>query len=110
MTNMLDDRPWIEKEIPAKPQVRIGTFSVRRWVAIAAVIAVVVGGPLGVSYVRALTVPGGGALGARTVDWVRSMGGSRLVAWFENMYYGHNAPPAGGTPAGRCGRGCSGLP
>ena len=28
------------------------------------------------------------------------MGGSRLVAWFENMYYGHDAPPAGGTPAG----------
>ena len=83
MTNMLDDRPWIEKEIPAKPQVRIGTFSVRRWVAIVAAIAVVVAGPLGISYVRALTVPGGGALGARTVDWVRSMGGSRLVAWFE---------------------------
>jgi hypothetical protein len=100
VTNILDDRPWIEKEVPAKPQVRIGTYSVRRWVAIVAVVAVVVGGPLGVSYIRALTVPGGGALGARTVDWVRSMGGSRLVAWFENMYYGHNAPPAGGAPAG----------
>src|SRR5207245_2823381 len=49
MTNLLDDRPWIEKEVPAKRQVRIGTFSVRRWVAIAAVIAAVVGGPLGVS-------------------------------------------------------------
>jgi hypothetical protein len=99
MTNMLDDRPWIERDVPpGKPRVNIGTFSVRRWVAIVAVIAVVVGGPLGASYVRALTVPGGGALGARTVDWVRSMGGSRLVAWLENAYYGHNAPPAGGAP------------
>jgi hypothetical protein len=98
MTNMLDDRPWIQKEAPGKPRVQIGTLSVRRWVAIVALVAVVVGTPLGVSYVQALTVPGGGALGARTVDWVRSMGGSRLVAWFENMYYGHNAPPAGGAP------------
>ncbi|HEY4938613.1 MAG TPA: hypothetical protein VIJ69_06260, partial [Actinomycetota bacterium] len=73
MTNMLDDRPWIRKEDPGKPRVQIGTLSVRRWVAIVGLIAVVVGTPLGVSYVQALTVPGGGALGARTVDWVRSM-------------------------------------
>jgi hypothetical protein len=99
MTNKLDDRPWIEKEAPGPPRVQIGTHSLRRWVAIVVAIAVVVGALLGVSYVRALTVPGGGALGARTVDWVRSMGGSRLVAWFENMYYGHNAPPAGGAPS-----------
>jgi hypothetical protein len=99
MTNKLDDRPWIEKEAPGPPRVQIGTLSLRRWVAIVVAFAVVVGALLGVSYVRALTVPGGGALGARTVDWVRSMGGSRLVAWFENMYYGHNAPPAGGAPS-----------
>lgn len=99
MTKTLDDRPWIESDVEEKPRVHIGTFSVRRWVAIVVAIAIVVGGPLGISYFRALTVAGGGSLGARSVDWVRSIGGSRLVAWLENTYYSHNAPPTGGTPS-----------
>lgn len=98
MTKTLDDRPWIEQDPPPKPRVRIGMFSVRRWVAVVVVVAVAAGGPLGVSYLRAMTVPGGGSLTARTADWVRSIGGSRVVAWFENEYYGHHAPPKGGAP------------
>jgi hypothetical protein len=106
VTKTLEDRPWIEKDVPVgPPRVRIGTLSVRRWVAILAVIAVVIGGPLGVSYLHAITVPGGGSLGARSVDWVRSMGGSRLVAWLENTYYGHNPPPTGGAPSSMNGGG-----
>jgi len=101
VTSKLDDRPWVERDLPpVKPRVQIGTYSVRRWVAILAVIAVVVGGPLGISYLRAVTVAGGGTFGAKSVDWVRSMGGSRLVAGVENTWYGHHAPPKGGAPSG----------
>ena len=45
-----------------------------------------------------MTVPGGGTFGARSVDWVRQMGGSRVVAWLENVWYGYRQPPAGGMP------------
>ena len=100
MTRIMEDRPWVEKDEAPKPRVTIGGFSMRRWLAIVLAAGIVLGAPLGWSYVRALTVPGGGSLTARSVDWVRQIGGSRIVAWIENWYYGHTAPAAGGAPTG----------
>src|SRR2546430_15214335 len=88
MTNMLDDRPWVEKEVPAKPQVRIGTFSVRRWVAIVAVGAVAVGGPPGGSHPPALPRARGRAPRARARRRGGAVGG----------------PRAGGGGGGKCER------
>ncbi len=97
----LDDRAWVTQEVPSGPPgVRVGPFDLRRWVAAALAVVVIAGVPLSWSFARALTVPGGGSLGARTADWVRAMGGSRLIAWMENTYYSHHPPPAGGTPSG----------
>ncbi len=53
---------------------------------------------VGWSYGHALTVPGGGSAGIRTVEWIRDHGGSGLVAGMENLWYSHHAPPKGGKP------------
>jgi hypothetical protein len=55
--------------------------------------------PLDWSYSRAMTAPGGGSAGLRTVEWVRSVGGGDLVGWTENWWYRHHPPPVGGVPA-----------
>ena len=50
------------------------------------------------SYGTALTAPGGGNFGIRTVEWIRGHGGASFVAWAENTWYGLNKPPVGGKP------------
>ncbi len=55
--------------------------------------------PLDWSYSRAMTAPGCGSAGLRTVEWVRSIGGGDLVGWTENWWYRHHPPPVGGQPA-----------
>jgi hypothetical protein len=51
------------------------------------------------SYVRALTVPGGGSLGVRSVDWLRQEGFSQEVAGLENLWYTYQTVPKGGHPS-----------
>ncbi len=51
----------------------------------------------GFSYVRAMTSPGTDSIGARSVEWVRSHGGSRIVRWAESVWYSHHQPPKGGV-------------
>lgn len=45
-----------------------------------------------VSYLNALTFPGHASTEVRTVDWVRDIGGNRLVDSAENWWYTHHAP------------------
>ncbi len=71
-----------------------GRAWLRRLVCLIALPLVVVGW----SYGHALTVPGGGSLGVRTVEWIRSHGGAGTVAGVENFWYSHHAPPKGGKP------------
>lgn len=50
------------------------------------------------SYTSALTAPGSTGLGVRSVEWLRGHGGGGLVAWVEDAWYSHHAPPVGGRP------------
>ena len=52
----------------------------------------------GWSYFSAITAPGTESLQAKTVEWVRSHGGSGIVRWVENEWYSHHQPPKGGRP------------
>jgi hypothetical protein len=45
-----------------------------------------------VSYLNALTFPGQASTEVRTVDWVRDIGGNRLVDSAENWWYTRHAP------------------
>ena len=61
--------------------------------AVIAVFFIVVGW----SYVHAVTAPGTDSLQAKSVEWVRSHGGSGIVRWVENEWYSHHQPPKGGS-------------
>ena len=50
----------------------------------------------GWSYAHAITAPGTDSLQAKSVEWVRSHGGSGIVRWVENEWYSHHQPPKGG--------------
>ncbi|HWD52676.1 MAG TPA: hypothetical protein VG412_09760, partial [Acidimicrobiales bacterium] len=50
----------------------------------------------GWSYFSAITAPGTESLQAKSVEWVRSHGGSGIVRWVENEWYSHHQPPKGG--------------
>lgn len=54
--------------------------------------------PIGWSYGHALTIPGGGSIGLRSVEWIRGHGGAGLVVAAENFWYNHHPPPKGGKP------------
>src|SRR5664280_86388 len=60
-----------------------------RWVAV--VLALILLGP-GISYVQALTYPGGATWQMRSVEWLRDHGGTPLVDRIENWYYTSNLP------------------
>jgi hypothetical protein len=45
-----------------------------------------------VTFVQALTYPGVATLGARTSDWMRSMGAGQVVNMAENWWYTRHAP------------------
>ena len=96
---MSEVAPWLPKPDPDPRRLSVSRFSIRRWLAVVIAVCLLAVGPLAWSYVRALTVPGGGTLGVRTVDWVRQIGFSRQVAGLENLWYSHHAPPVGGTPS-----------
>jgi hypothetical protein len=51
-----------------------------------------------ISYLRALSYPGRASFEVRTVDWVRDLGGDRLVDAAENWWYTRSAPSTS-TPA-----------
>jgi hypothetical protein len=51
----------------------------------------------GWSYFSAITAPGTDGLQAKSVEWVRSHGGSGIVRWVENEWYSHHQPPKGGN-------------
>lgn len=70
----------------------------RIWVRRLAMVVILALIPIGWSYGSALTAPGGGSAGLRSVEWIRSHGGGGLVAAAENFWYGVNAPPKGGKP------------
>jgi hypothetical protein len=50
----------------------------------------------GWSYFSAITASGTEGLQAKSVEWVRSHGGSGIVRWVENEWYSHHQPPKGG--------------
>ena len=50
----------------------------------------------GWSYASAITASGTEGLQAKSVEWVRSHGGSGIVRWVENEWYSHHQPPKGG--------------
>jgi hypothetical protein len=54
--------------------------------------------PVGWSFGAALSVPGGGGIGLRSVEWLRGHGGAGLVAAAEDFWYSHHQPPKGGKP------------
>lgn len=70
----------------------------RLWARRVAVVVVLALIPIGWSYGAALSAPGGGSIGLRSVEWVRSHGGGGLVAAAENFWYSVHAPPKGGKP------------
>jgi Phosphodiester glycosidase len=70
----------------------------RAW-RIGALVVVLLLLPVGWSYAHALTVPGGGSLGVRSVEWLRGHGGSGIVTVVERWWYSHHPPPKGGKPA-----------
>lgn len=55
--------------------------------------------PVAWSYAHALTVPGGGSLGVRSVEWLRGHGGGGIVTLVERWWYSSHPPPKGGRPA-----------
>lgn len=94
--------PFPETGVPASSPSRRRSSQGRprrrhwlRWVAVVVVLALV---PVGWSYGHALTAPGGGSVGVRTVEWVRGHGGAGLVAAVENWWYSNHPPPKGGRP------------
>lgn len=70
----------------------------RAWLRRLACLMVLLVAVVGPSYGHALTVPGGGSVGVRTVEWIRGHGGAGTVAGLENLWYSHHAPPTGGKP------------
>ena len=54
--------------------------------------------PVGWSYSRALAAPGSDPWTARSVEWLRDNGMSRVVDTVEHWWYTNNPPPVGGTP------------
>lgn len=67
---------------------------VRVSLTLAMIVVVVV---VGWSYLHAITAPGTDSLQAKSVEWVRSHGGSGIVRWVESEWYSHHQPPAGGS-------------
>lgn len=76
---------------PAPTPLRLWT----RRLAVGLVLSLV---PVGWSYGAALTAPGGGGIGVRSVEWIRGHGGAGLVVAAEDFWYSHHAPPKGGKP------------
>jgi Phosphodiester glycosidase len=66
---------------------------VRRIALIAGVICLV---PALISWVEAVTAPGGLSVGVNTVEWMRENGARGLVDRVENIYYSLTAPSKGG--------------
>lgn len=54
--------------------------------------------PVAWSYGHALTVPGGGPVGVRSVEWLRGHGFGGVVSSVEHWWYAHHQPPKGGRP------------
>jgi len=51
------------------------------------------------SYTRALTYPGSAPWSDRTVEWIRTNGGARVVDAVEQWYYSHHKPSRGDARA-----------
>jgi hypothetical protein len=95
---MSEARPWQSGAQRGLRRLSVGKFSLRPWVAVTLTVCLLAASPLAWSYFRALTVPGGGSLGVRSVDWLRQIGLSREVGILENLWYSHHPPPTGGAP------------
>lgn len=54
--------------------------------------------PIGWSYYRALTAPGTDPFAARSVEWLRDHGMSRVVDTVEHWWFTSHPPPVGGKP------------
>ena len=72
--------------------------SVIRTVLIGCVLALLI--PLVWSYTSSLTGSGTDGVAARSVEWLRFHGMSRLVVEAERLWYSHHPPPRGGKPKG----------
>jgi len=86
-----DDRPRDSKQQSKK-------VSLIRWGALA--LALIVLTPIAWSYTSALRAPGTDSIGARSVEWLRSHGMTKLVVEAERFWYSHHRPPRGGKPKG----------
>jgi hypothetical protein len=87
------DRP--EPESPRQPPWR-WPWRPRRIVAVALVAGLLWASP---SYLRALTYPGSAPWSDRTVEWIRTNGGSRVVTAVEQWYYSHHKASPGDARA-----------
>ena len=76
---------------------RFAWFGRHRVVALIVATALVLS-PWEVSFGAALAGGGPGSVSARAAEWARDHGGASLVAWIENQWYSHHAPPKGGRP------------
>lgn len=63
-----------------------------------ALVLVVAGIPVAVSYIRFMTLPGQDSLGVRTVQWLRENGMAGVVNDLEHWWYTSHPPPIGGKP------------
>ncbi len=75
-----------------------GPTRARLWLRRMAFVMIIALVPIGWSYGAALSTPGGGGIGLRSVEWIRGHGGAGLVVAAENFWYSHHAPPKGGKP------------
>jgi hypothetical protein len=93
---------------PIGPQRRRRRFArprrsgrwLRRAVIAAGAVITVVGLLAGVALVGAVRTPGNDPFKAKLADWLRDHGGSGIVTSLENVYFDHQQPAKGGTPAG----------
>jgi len=92
--------PDLRPGAASRPAQPVAPTRGRRWtkLRIALVVVLVALTPVMWSYGRVLTRKSSDGLGVRSVEWVRDHGGSPLVAWIENEWYQHHAPPKGGLP------------
>ena len=91
------DRP--EQSVTMSKRISpISNKKLKKPLAIAALILLVLLIPLGFSLSEALTAPGTLPLSIRAVEWVRSNGGGPIVSLAEKTWYSLNAPPKGGKP------------
>lgn len=80
--------------------VKRGRSVIRRGLRVLVLIFLVMLPPTLWSYTSAMLAPGTAPLSAKTVEWISSHGGRKLITMAETWWLNHHKPPVGGTPSG----------